>query len=483
MEQDLLSVGIDLGTTTTQVIFSRLKVENTASATSIPRLQIVDKEIIHRGEIHFTPLLSRSVIDAAAVRRLVEGEYRRAGLRPGDLSAGAVIITGETAKKENSESLLRTLSGLAGDFVVATAGSDLESIIAGRGAGTDLLSRERPGRPLANLDIGGGTTNLAVFVDGRPEDTSCLDIGGRQIIVNRGDMTLTYVAPKAAALAGRLGLSLKEGRPADPGHLVALCRRLAEIMAQALGLAAGPEEDLKEFYTAHPLKKSWVLSGLTFSGGVADHVYAPKTPEDQADIFPYGDIGAILGRAVRDCPAFARTEILKPRETIRATVVGAGANTIEISGSTIAISDPAVLPLKNVPILKLTEEDEADEGRYLSSRLAEKIGWFREEGRYQNLAVAFRGPHNPSFEAVVRLRGQLLEGLDDYLRANDLLILLADRDLAKSLGHSLINALPGKKIVSLDTVRVENGDYIDIGLPLAGGRVVPVVVKTLFFGH
>jgi ethanolamine utilization protein EutA len=299
-------------------------------------------------------------------------------------------------------------------------------------------------------------------------------------MVDREDMTLTYVAPKAAALAGRLDLPIAEGRPAAPGDLALLCRRLAEIMAQALGLAAGPEEDLKLFWTAHPLKRSWTLSGLTFSGGVADHIYAPADPED---ICPHGDIGAILGRAVRDCPAFARTEILKPRETIRATVVGAGANTIEISGSTIAISDPAVLPLKNVPILKLSAEDEAGEGRYLSSRLAEKIGWFREDGRYQTLAVAFRGPRNPSFETIVRLRDRLLEGLDDYLRTNDLVVILADRDLAKSLGHSLINALPGRKIVSLDAVRVENGDYIDIGLPLAGGRVVPVVVKTLLFGQ
>ena len=479
MEQDLLSVGIDLGTTTTQVIFSRLKVENTASATSIPRIQIVAKEIIHRGDIHFTPLSSRSVIDAVAVRRLVEDEYRRAGFKPLDLAVGAVIITGETARKENSEAVLRTLSGLAGDFVVATAGGDLESIIAGRGAGTDILSRERPGRPLVNLDIGGGTANAAVFLDGRPEDTTCLDIGGRQIILSPPDLTLTYVAPKVAALAARLNLPLREGGRASPADLAALCRRLAEIMAQALGLDFGPQEDLSLFYTTRPFKKRWAISGLTFSGGVADHIYGPKTT---GELCPYGDIGAILGRAVRDSPSFSRVEILEPKETIRATVMGAGAHTVEISGSTIAISDPAVLPLRNLPILKLTEDDEDDDWRYFSSRLAEKIGWFREEGRYQNLAVAFRGPGNPSFAEILKLRDRLLDGLDDYLRTNDLVVILADRDLAKSLGHSLINALPQKKIVALDTVKVENGDYIDIGLPLANGRVVPVVVKTLFFG-
>ncbi len=143
MSEFLLSVGIDLGTTTTQLIFSRLEVENTASPSSIPRIQIVNKEIIHRGDIHFTPLLSRASIDVSAVRELVEREYAKAGVKPEDLSAGAVIITGETARKENSEAVLRTLSGLAGDFVVATAGSDLESIIAGRGAGTAAMSQKQ----------------------------------------------------------------------------------------------------------------------------------------------------------------------------------------------------------------------------------------------------------------------------------------------------------------------------------------------------
>ena len=479
MGEILVSVGIDLGTTTTQLVFSRLEVENTASAASIPRIQIVNKEIFYRSDIHFTPLLNRTIIDAQAVRTIVENEYKKAGITPADLSAGAVIITGETARKDNSEAVLRTLSGLAGDFVVATAGSDLESILAGRGAGTAEMSKALGGaKTLINLDIGGGTTNLAVFQNGSPEDTSCLDIGGRQIIVDPQSLTVKYIAPKVLELAQKNGLKIEEGRSTTINDLVKICDNLAVILAQSLGLAA-PTADLDLFYTAHPFKKEWSFDGLTFSGGVADFIYNDYDPKNP---LPYGDIGALLGEAIKRCSAFEKSKILTPTETIRATVVGAGANTMDVSGSTIAFSDFGVFPIKNVPILKMTVEDEANNYQYFASRLAEKISWYKDEEGYQQMAIAFKGIHNPSFDAIKRLTGILLEGLADFLIAHDLLVLILDYDMAKSLGNSLMNALPDKKIIALDSVEVDNGDYIDMGEPLANGRVIPVVIKTLIFG-
>jgi ethanolamine utilization protein EutA len=482
LTESIVSVGIDLGTTTTQVIFSRLTVENIAGAASVPRIQIVDKKIIHQGQIRFTPLLDRSVIDAEGVLAIVNEEYAAAGFTPADVSAGAVIITGETAKKQNSEKVLSTLSGLAGDFVVATAGSDLESVLAGRGAGTAELSRQNPGRPLANLDIGGGTTNTAIFLDGQPMDTSCLDIGGRQIIVDPQSRRLTFVSPKVAALAAKRGFTLTQGAQADLAVLNQVCDSLASVMAQSLGLADGAPEDLELFLTAHPLRKSWQLGGLTFSGGVADFIYGS---EENPEPFRYGDIGPLLGLAVLRSKDFSAVKILTPKETIRATVVGAGSNALELSGSTVTITDPGVLPLKNLPILKLTTDDEADDYKYFSSRLAAKLSWYREveSGSYQPLAVAFKGIKNPSYEQVLELRSALIEGLDYYLSKNDLLVVIIEEDMAKSLGQALRTSLPRKTIISLDSVKVENGDYIDIGLPVAAGRVVPVIVKTLVFGR
>lgn len=173
MHEVILSVGIDIGTSTTQLIFSRLTIENQASSYTVPRINIVDKEVIYRSRIYFTPLRSPTEIDAEAVKKIVRSEYRAAGITPEELKTGAVIITGETARKENANEVLSALSDLAGDFVVATAGPDLESVLSGRGAGADVLSKEKH-TTVANLDIGGGTTNIALYEKGTLRGTCCL---------------------------------------------------------------------------------------------------------------------------------------------------------------------------------------------------------------------------------------------------------------------------------------------------------------------
>ena len=129
MHEVILSVGIDIGTSTTQLVFSELTIENQATSYTVPRISIVDKKVIFRSEIFFTPLLSQTEIDGEAVKQILESQYQKAGMKPEDVKTGAVIITGETARKENANVVLETLSGLAGDFVVATAGPDLESVL------------------------------------------------------------------------------------------------------------------------------------------------------------------------------------------------------------------------------------------------------------------------------------------------------------------------------------------------------------------
>jgi len=163
--ESILSVGIDIGTSTTELVFSIIKIENTASFASVPRISIVDKEVIYRSDIYLTPLISQTEIDGLKLKDIVQMEYKRAGIRPSDISTGVAIITGETARKQNASQVMETLSGLAGDFVVTTAGPDLEGIIAGKGAGAHTISKET-GKTVANLDIGGGTTNIAVFKGG-----------------------------------------------------------------------------------------------------------------------------------------------------------------------------------------------------------------------------------------------------------------------------------------------------------------------------
>ncbi|MDR0313082.1 MAG: ethanolamine ammonia-lyase reactivating factor EutA, partial [Treponema sp.] len=422
MGEALLSVGIDIGTTTTQVVISRLEIENKAAIFAVPRIRIVDKKIVYSGAIHFTPLLNQSVIDIQKLRIIIEEEYRKAGVTPKEVNAGAAIITGEAARKENSEAVISTLSGLAGDFVVATAGSDFEAVLAGRGAGIDDISSRLQGKALVNLDIGGGTSNIAVFKDGATVDTSCLDIGGRQIVIDPRTEVVTHISEKMSALAKRMGLKLVEGQRATLCDIESICARLAEILAQSLGLAP-LTADLDLFITVHPLRSQWQFAGITYSGGVADFIYNsydPKIP------YPFGDIGPVLGNQIRLSPSLNVIQRFCPRETIRATVVGAGANAIDLSGSTSAWNDLSILPIQNIPIVKLSPEDEADSWKAFAPRLAEKLTWFKddESGAYQTLALGFAGVHNPSFDLIKDLSGKIVQGLADYLKGNNPVILI-----------------------------------------------------------
>lgn len=476
MAETVLSVGIDIGTSTTQLVFSALEIENTASVASVPRITVVDKRVIYRGGIHFTPLLSAAVIDADGVRRIVESEYRAAGMDRERVSAGAIIITGETARKENAETLTRGMEGLAGDFVVATAGSDLEAILAGKGSGAAAYSK-RERTSVANFDIGGGTTNVAIFRNGEVTDTSCLDIGGRLVRLEAASRRVEYVAPCLAPVISSLGLSIREGVSASMDDLKRLAARMAAFMDELMGTA--PRSSLFEaLLTSHDFRGTdRSVKHVTYSGGVADAIDAVPS----GGPFVYGDIGVLLGQAVRWTETYRTLGVVPAEETIRATVVGAGSHSMDISGSTISFSDESVFPLKNLPILKLTEQDEENG---LVQALADRLNWFRDSsGRQRTVAVSFRGMENPSFDEVQSFADAIRAGLSDYLAQNDKVVLVIENDMAKALGYALSGRLgEGKKFVSIDGIKVENGDYIDIGKPLSKGRVLPVVIKTLVFG-
>ena len=235
MQEELLSVGIDLGTSTSQLIFSRLRIENMASSYTIPRMAITKKDVWYKSDIYFTPLENETTIDFAGVRKIVEQEYARAGVRKEEIDTGAVIITGETARKENAREVAETLSGFAGDFVVATAGPDLESVISGKGAGTDVYSKEHHVTAV-NLDIGGGTTNLALFSQGDTMDTGCLDIGGRLIRLERDSHRITYIAPKLLRVIAAEQIGLAVGRVIEEGELKKLLSVMTEALEQSVGL-------------------------------------------------------------------------------------------------------------------------------------------------------------------------------------------------------------------------------------------------------
>ena len=474
MHEVILSVGIDIGTSTTQLIFSRLTIENQASSYTVPRINIVDKEVIYRSRIYFTPLRSPTEIDAEAVKKIVRSEYRAAGITPEELKTGAVIITGETARKENANEVLSALSDLAGDFVVATAGPDLESVLSGRGAGADVLSKEKH-TTVANLDIGGGTTNIALYEKGTLRGTCCLDVGGRLIKV--ADGRISYIYPKIQALAKDNGIEIKVGDRAYPEQLYGVCRLMAAQLAQALHLAA-PDGHHAGMYTndGRALPPQPQIQAVTYSGGVADCIY--QKMED--DVFRFGDVGVLLGKAVRADPDLNRVELCQAAETIRATVVGAGTHTTEVSGSTIRYERDK-LPIKNVPILKVSQEEE-ESMETLKSSIIRQLPLFAPEGKVEQIAIAFTGEKRTSFADVQALAAAVIESAKEVIQGPYPLIVVVENDIGKVLGNALNVLLEHKKdVICIDGIKTLSGDYIDIGEPIAGGQVLPVVIKTLIF--
>ena len=231
MSEVLCSVGLDVGTTTTQLIVSELTVENQASSFAVPKLEITGRRIRYQSPVYFTPLTQGDLVDGEALGKLVREEYGRAGIAPADVDTGAVIITGETSRKENASRVLQALSDHAGDFVVATAGADLESRLAARGAGAVGYS-EKTGKRVLHMDIGGGTSNLALIDGGKILRCGCMNVGGRLVKVD-ADGVITYLSPVARQLT-----DLEVGQKASLAKLEAL----AETLVQGLEMAAGLRE-------------------------------------------------------------------------------------------------------------------------------------------------------------------------------------------------------------------------------------------------
>ena len=474
----ILSVGIDVGTSTTQVVFSKLQMDNAGGYFSVPRVAIVDKEVVYKSEVYMTPLKTDVLIDTEALRDIVAAEFRKAGYRPEDTDSGAVIITGESARKENSDAVLKSLSDFAGDFVVSAAGPDMESLIAGKGSGAWQYSMDHHCR-VANLDIGGGTTNVVLFEDGETLARGCLDIGGRLICMNPQGI-ITKVSPAAAVMAQAAGVSVSVGDRCDELKLTAVTRQMAAALNAYLGVGTKDiDAILRKIKTPgssdFPVPEK--VQAVFFSGGVADLIY-----HESADTWAYGDIGVLLGRAIRESRVFTDFKKMEPGETIRATVVGAGTYTTTISGSTITYSDD-IFPLKNIPVIKLDEELQEACFAGETEPVIRRIQWVLGQNDEEHFILAMPGKRNPGYMEMKRAAASIRQIMDRVQPPGEPILLVIESDIAKAMGQ-MIRQQPDLKrqVVAIDSIHVEDGEYVDMGKPMMNGMVIPVVVKTLIFG-
>jgi ethanolamine utilization protein EutA len=478
-EETVLSVGIDIGTTTTQLVISSLTIVNIAPGACVPRMEITEKKILYKSQIYFTPLKEHNLIDPVTLLKIVEKEYQNAGVKSEEIGTGAVIITGEAAKKENARSITEALAGFAGDFVVATAGPNLESVLAGKGSGSAAFSKAKH-MVIVNIDVGGGTSNFGIFKEGNCIDTACLNIGGHLVELEKNGDRITYLAEPARLVLRELGLTLNPGDRVDLSSLTAITDLMAGSLLELLGVKSFSKLS-QELLMTPRLRLDYPVENVVFSGGVADFIYSDYVPVSVAEVSRYGDVGPLLGYSLRQNFLKHALKLHPPAETIRATVIGAGAHSVSLSGSTISIAESA-LPLRNIPVVSPFPVGIPLEVKEAAELVQAAIERLTSDGSTEQLALAILEVKTDSFQAINELAEAIARGARGYLLKEKPLVIVCKKDCAKVLGQCLHTKVPQKaQIVCIDQVEVTEGDFLDIGKPLFAGTIVPVVVKTLVF--
>ncbi|QAA32365.1 ethanolamine ammonia-lyase reactivating factor EutA [Clostridium manihotivorum] len=466
MENVIYSIGVDIGTSTTEIILSKLKLKNIIGASLVQETIIESKEVIYKSPIEFTPLLDTVTIDFEKIKVMVEEAIKQSGVEKNSISTGAVIITGETARKENAREVSEKLSEYLGSFVVATAGPKLEALLAGQGAGASELSKKL-NKKVINLDIGGGTTNVAVFNCGSCEETFALDIGGRLIRFDHEGKVI-YISERIEFLLKLMNLDIKLGEQISLLELKALCLKLVQCLLEASCLSELTKETKRLFITEEP--KVFTADVISFSGGVAEYIGTSIEVTRFEDLAIYKDIGPLLGICISEAFNKYKDKIILPKERIRATVIGAGNHSLTISGSTIAF-DKSILPIKNIPIIKPFTAEENINKIFSQGK--------KQLSLYENTTVAFSliGPKSPSYKELKVISEEIIKL---YKEIDGPIIVILENDFAKALGQIVSLMLKDKRqIICLDKISTKNGDYIDIGLPI--GNAIPVVIKTLVY--
>lgn len=487
MSHEMISVGIDIGTTTTQLVFSRLTVAEVGSFTMMPqarygprrkpRAEVVRKEVVYESHIYLTPFASRNGVDIEALKAIMHREYQTAGFTPQEVETGAIIITGEVVKVRNAEQVLEMLAPLAGEFVVTVAGPSLEAHLAGRGSGAASWST-RHYAWATNLDIGGGTTNVAVFRQGDLMDTAVLAVGGRHIEIEQARGRIRHITESGARILTHIGSDLAVGDLADLPTLRRFADQMAELIVELLEGNLSPLG--QELLLTPPLGKAVEDTTVFISGGVSDFYYEAHPVETLEDVTIYDDVGPLLGAALRRHPRLQGWKVLRPAQTVRAMVMGASHEVITVSGMTIWVS-PEKLPMRNVRVIWARLEGQVPQpGRLVEAIRAGYDRWGLDPAQ-DNAAIALDMSSVRNYEDLLQVAEGVIAFARRYLSPRLPLILVMERDLGKALGQTVKAKLPECELLSIDEIWLGEGDYIDVGRSLLGDRLVSLSVKTLIF--
>jgi ethanolamine utilization protein EutA len=469
---ELRTVGIDIGSSTSHLLFAKVTLQRQAQDLS-SRFTVVDRQVLWRSPILLTPFLAHGAIDAKALAHFIHQAYHDAGLRRQDIDSGAVILTGEAIKRKNARAIGDIFAAESGKFVCATAGHKLECLLAAHGSGATALSRRRQQCGL-HVDVGGGTTKLALLDRGEVLSVAAFAVGGRLLAC---DDTGAWSRIDASAhhVARQLGLDASPATFADAAVRAAVAKRLATVVVDHI-TGAAPDELAALLELTEPLERRQEPAYITFSGGVAEYLYGHESAD-------YGDIAQLLaGEIVQQIKTRLRVPVVEPLERIRATVIGASQFTVQVSGKTIYMTDASLLPVHNVPVvhLGLDLDDDIDVGSIAQAFARRASALDVSPSARLALAFTWRGePEHARLLAMARAIQQFAAPTGARAQA---LFLMIDGDVAASLGRILHDELGLKgALVSIDGIALRELDFVDVGEWLNPPGVVPVVIKSLLF--
>jgi ethanolamine utilization protein EutA len=465
----LVSVGVDIGSSTSHLVFSRLVLERLDN-----RYVVGEREILHESEVLLTPYADDLTIDAGRLGAFIQRQYELAGQDPDAIDTGALILTGVAVRRRNARTIAELFATQAGKFVAVSAGDGLETTLAAFGSGAAALSI-REGARVMNVDIGGGTSKIAVCDGGEVVDMTAVDIGAR-IICFDGAGRVSRLEEAGRLFAAELGIEVSLGQAIPEG----LRRRIVDRMAERLleAMAARPLNSRTEsLLRLPPLCGKHRPDILTFSGGVAEYIY-------RREARAFGDLGPLLAQAVQSRVADWAPQVEPSIEGIRATVVGASQYTIQVSGSTIFVTPLDALPLRNIPVITpdLPLDDEvlpieaiADAIRFSLRRLDLHTG-------DQPVALCYRWAGSATFARLDAFCRGVTVGMSEILGRGLPLVLVGEGDIGGLIGiHCHEEARLPNPVISIDGIVLKDFDFIDIGALMEVSGSVPVVIKSLVF--
>lgn len=465
--QRIFSLGIDIGTTTTQVIIYEILVDNIVSNYLSVEPKILERKIIYKSDPVITPMYDDYNLNEELLIKIILSFIQQSKIDEKEIKTGAIIITGESSLKDNSSKLIETIADITGEFIVTSAGPNLESILAGFGSGAEEYSKKNS-LSIINIDVGGGTTNCVKFDNGKAEDTLTMHIGGRLIRFDE-NLNVTYLSPVLSKIPF-INKQVKIGKQIDEKTIIKITDYMAEALIKGINGCLKDEEHVLYVSENRSLNKCDLYM---ISGGVGEYVYIlANSKMNKTDLFKcckkYLDIGPFLAKSILYKFKEENLNMVEPDEKLRATVCGAGAYSMKISGNTIFIQN-ADLPIKNIPLIRVIYNNDVDK---FMGEIKKGITYYSGD-----VAIYITYLGDKSYEEIKKCSRSIVQGLENK---SDKIIIIINKNLAKAIGQQISYKVSSEKtIICLDSIENSEGDYIDIGKML--GDSLPVVIKSLVF--